>query len=77
MSEWIKCTTLLPPESETVLLVYNGEVCTGKRVIPYAMFNNFRWEWQIDGEDEPKIDQGVVTHWQTLPEVPLSSYEYE
>ncbi|UNY50568.1 hypothetical protein [Salmonella phage PhiSTP2] len=65
MSEWIKCSDLMPPVGAPVLVVG----CVGNTV----QKNVYEWDgetWSDFRNDYGEHPQHVFTHWMPLPEPP-------
>lgn len=67
MSEWIKCSDLIPQHGQPVNVAFrDGEVGCAVYGSEYGRAN---WWHEVNDMDDSFID-GVITHWMPLPAPP-------
>lgn len=73
-SEWISINDDLPPEETPVLIIRKGVVRIGERRWDHPSFGDSYkafWYWDDPNDDGQDWENDEITHWRTLPSVPL------
>ena len=73
MAEWIKCSEQLPQVDEHVLYYCEDDGISGSGIVFSSNYREFGEKelYVLDNDEDVKIRDGFISHWQLFPERPL------